>query len=79
MVMPPSGRPKDFLTASILVTVPVDTSGNPVTDSIVVTGTTDSGYVRQLHKTFSKFRFRPATKGACIVPGRYQQTIQFQH
>jgi hypothetical protein len=79
MVLPPSKWPKDFLSANVLVSLVVDPLGRPVPDSILVTGTTDSGYVRKLHKTFAQFRFRPATKGACTVPGRYQQTIQFQH
>ena len=79
MVLPPAKWPKDFLTAKVLVTLLVDPLGRPVPDSILVTGTTDSGYVRKVHKTFAQFRFRPATKGACTVPGRYQQAIQFQH
>jgi hypothetical protein len=78
LIIPPSRWPKDFRTANVLVTIPVDTAGRPVADSIAVTGTADSGYVRRVRRSFRNFRFRPATKGDCRVPGRYRQTIQFQ-
>lgn len=76
--LPPAYPPRDARGRPVLVQFVVDTSGRAVLETLLMTGSKDSTYYRQLQKSLSQWRFRPARLGFCAVPHHYHFTLTVQ-